>query len=128
MERIHFDSVAFIYYVEQRPPWFARIDARLTGGPVQIVVSDLTRMECRVKPLGAGNTTLLAEFDAALGAAESAPMTTAVFDRATEIRATHKFKTPDALHLAAAVEGGCTIFLTNDHRLAAFTGITVEVV
>ena len=71
---------------------------------------------------------LLAEFDAAFAAAELALMGTAVFDRATQIRAIHGFKTPDAVHLAAAVEAGCTVFLTNDHRLAAFTGITVEVV
>ncbi len=128
MERIYFDSVAFIYYVEQRAPWSSRIDTRLTAGPVQIVVSDLTRMECRVKPLAAGNTALLAEFDTAFAAAELAPITTAVFDRATEIRAAHNFKTSDALHLVAAVEAGCAVFLTNDHRLAAFTGITVEVI
>jgi len=55
------------------------------------------------------------------------PITTAVFDRATVIRATHNFKTVDALHLAAAVEAGCDRFLTNDSRLSAFTDISVEV-
>jgi uncharacterized protein len=78
--------------------------------------------------LATGDTALLAEFDAAFAAAELAPMASAVFNRATDIRAAHRFKTPDALHLAAAVEAGCTVFLTNDHRLAAFTGITVEVI
>ena len=128
MERIYFDSVAFIYYVEHRAPWFARIDTRLAAGPVQIVISDLTRLEARVKPLAVGNAALLAEFDTAFAAAEHVSMTTAVFDRATEIRATYKFKTPDSLHLAAAVEAGCAVFYTNDHRLAAFTGIAVEVI
>jgi predicted nucleic acid-binding protein len=85
-------------------------------------------MECRVKPLATGNAVLLAEFDTAFAATELAPMTTAVFDRATAIRASYKFKTPDSLHLAAAVEAACTVFLTNDHRLAAFTDISVEVV
>ena len=127
MERIYFDSVALIYYIERRAPWLASIDARLAAGPVRIVVSDLTRMECRVKPLSTGNTALLAEFDTAFAAAELAPITTAVFDRATEIRATYKFKTPDSIHLAAAVEAGCAVFYTNDHRLDVFTGIAVEV-
>ena len=54
--------------------------------------------------------------------------TGAVFRRAAEIRASHNFKTPDALHLAAAVEGGCTAFLTNDGRLTRFAGLAVEVV
>jgi hypothetical protein len=45
--------------------------------------------------------------------------TGAVFRRAAEIRASGNFKTPGALHLAAAVEGGCTAFLTNDTHLLA---------
>lgn len=128
MERLYFDAVAFIYYIEQRAPWYARIDARLAAGPVQIVVSDLTRMESRVKPIQMGNVALLAEFDVAFAVAELAPLTAAVFDRATDIRATLKFKTPDSIHLAAAVEAGCYVFYTNDHRLDAYTGIAVEVI
>ncbi len=31
------------------------------------------------------------------------------------------------IHLAAAVEAGCEVFLTNDFRLARFTDLTVEV-
>ena len=54
------------------------------------------------------------------------PIATAVFDRATVIRATHNFKLGDSLHLAAAVESGCDRFLTNDNRLSAFTDIPVE--
>ncbi len=33
----------------------------------------------------------------------------------------------DALHLAAAIESGCDVFLTNDNQLASFTDITIEV-
>lgn len=128
MQRVYLDAVVWIYYVEQRTPWHARIHTRLATNPVQIVVSDLTRMECRVKPLRTGNASLLADFDAAFAAAELVPITTAVFDRATRVRASYNFKTPDALHLAAAIEAGCDVILTNDHRLAAFPDITVEVV
>jgi predicted nucleic acid-binding protein len=39
------------------------------------------------------------------------------FDLATELRARHGLKVPDALHLAAAIEGGCDEFWTNDTRL-----------
>lgn len=127
MERIYFDSAAMIYFVEQRMPWYNKIFTRITATPVQVVASDLTRMECRVKPMQLGNAAILADFDAAFGAAEIVPITTAVFDRATVIRATFGFKTPDALHLAVAVEYGCDVLLTNDHRLSTFTAIPVEV-
>ena len=55
------------------------------------------------------------------------PITTAVFDRATFIRAAHDFKLGDSLHLAAAVETRCDRFLTNDARLSAYTALPVEV-
>jgi predicted nucleic acid-binding protein len=54
------------------------------------------------------------------------PITPAAFDRAAVIRAAHRFKLGDSLHLAAAVEAGCDRFLTNDSRLLAFRDITVE--
>ncbi len=128
MERVYLDSDVFIYYVEQRSPWFARILTRLTTNPVHVVITDLTRMECRVLPLRQGNAPLLADFQQAFAAAESAPLSAAVFDRATDIRATLNLKTPDSIHLAAAVEAGCNVYLSGDNRLARYTGITVEVI
>jgi uncharacterized protein len=55
------------------------------------------------------------------------PLPSSVYDRATLIRANHGFKTIDSLHLAAAIEGGCQAFLTNDMRLGRFPDLKVEV-
>jgi len=92
--------------------------------------SDLTRMECRVKPLRDGNADLLKDDDEFFqnAVAEIIPLTRGVIDRATEIRAQCGFKTPDAIHLAAAVVSGGDAFLTNDHRLDRFSDIAIEVV
>ncbi len=54
-------------------------------------------------------------------------ITAAVFDRAAGIRAHHNVKALDAPHLAAALEAGCDLFLTNDNRLRAFPDLPVEV-
>jgi predicted nucleic acid-binding protein len=93
-----------------------------------LAFSDLTRLECRVKPLSLKAMTKLADFDVFFNRSDvlRIPITTAVFDRATLIRATHNFKLGDALHLAAAGESNCDRFLTNDARLSAFTGLPVE--
>ena len=87
-------------------------------------------MECRVKPLRDGNSALLKDYDDYFeGAiAEIVAISGEVIDRATVIRAQHGFKTPDAIHLAAAVISGCDVFLTNDHRLDRFPDIAVEIV
>ena len=58
-------------------------------------------------------------------------------DRAAAIRGGHTYPTippvqprryglADALHLAAAIESGCDVFLTNDNQLSNFPDMTVE--
>ncbi len=129
---IYCDSVILIYLLDTVGPFNVRAVARLAAmrkaGDVP-AFSDLTRLECRVKPLKLGATTTLASFDAFFTRSDVrlVPITTAVFDRATLIRARHNFKLADSLHLAAAVEAACDRFLTNDTRLAVFTDIPVEV-
>jgi uncharacterized protein len=129
--RIYLDTNIIIYHIEALAVWGPRASARLAAmyaaGDVP-VVSDLTRMECRVGPLKAGNRALLAAYDAffASRGVVVVPLTGPVCDRAAELRAMHGFKTPDALNLAAAMIHGCDRFLTNDVRLAACTGIAVE--
>jgi predicted nucleic acid-binding protein len=129
---IYCDSVILIYYLDYTGPFNARAATKLAalkGAGHQVAVSDLVRLECRVKPLKMGDKAKLAVFDAffALPDVCLVPITTAVFDRATVIRAVHNYKLADSLHLAAAVLAGCDGYLTNDARLSAFTNIPVEV-
>ena len=125
---IYLDSVAVIYLVEQVQPFLPRVEAHTNAAGAALAVSDLTRLECRVHPLMRGDAPRLAQFDAFFAAVRLVPLTAAVFDRATDIRAAHRFRTVDSIHLAAAVKGGCGAFLTNDQQLRAFTGIAVEVI
>jgi predicted nucleic acid-binding protein len=129
---VYLDSNIVIYLIEQSvqfgPRTSARIAALRTAGD-RIVVSDLTRLECRANAVAEGDYVTLAQFDGFFRRAVERVMqlTTDVVDRATIIRGRYRFKTPDALHLAAAVEVGCQTFLTNDARLSGFPDLTVEV-
>lgn len=126
--RYYLDAAPIIYLVEQMQPFASVVRGKLAAPGLTLVSSELTRLECRVKPLRNGNTILLQDFDYyfANSIAELVPLTRDVIDRATEIRAQYGFKTPDSLHLAAAVLSHCDIFLTNDHRLSRFTSIVIE--
>jgi predicted nucleic acid-binding protein len=129
---IYCDSVILVYYFDHTGPFNVRAANRLAALAAagdQIAISDLVRLEYRVKPLKNADTTKLTLFDAFCSRSDVllVPITTAVFERATLIRATHNFKLGDSIHLAAAVEAGCDRFLTNDTRLSAFTEIPVEV-
>ena len=130
--RIYGDSGISIYYLEGTPPFKARATARLTalwGAGDTLVISDLVRLECRMLPIRLGDAVRLAEFDKLFAQPNFSlvPFTTAIFDRATIIKAIHNFKLGDSLHLAAAMEARCDRFLTNDLRLSAFTDVAVEV-
>ena len=127
--RIYLDSATVIYTVEQVSPFAAVVDSRLSDREIVTVTSDLTRLECRVKPLRDENAAVLRDFDDYFeGAVESVvPLSREVVDLATGIRARYGFKAPDSLHLAAAVWSKCQVFLTNDHRLDRFREVAIEV-
>jgi|SRR5262245_917934 len=129
---VYLDSVICIYAVEGAPAFQAAARARLAAMRAmgdQPAVSDLTWLECRVKPIRTGDAISLADIEAFLTAADvvRVPMASAVYERACRIRALKNYRLGDALHLAASVEGGCGLFLTNDHRLSTFTDLPVEV-
>jgi predicted nucleic acid-binding protein len=130
MARLYLDTAPFVYHVERTMPFAPAVDARLAAADIVLVSSELTRLECLVLPLRNGDTARVGDFDMFFSARldELVEFTGAVFRRAAEIRASGNFKTPDTLHLAAAIEGGCTAFLTNDAQLTRFAGLAVEVV
>ena len=121
--RVYLDSCTVIYLVEQKKPWCLDIADRLMPktGPLPLVhFSDLTRLECRVGPMLKSDLIALAEYDDFFAAPGFSliSLDQAVFDLATELRARHRLKTPDALHLAAAIHCGCDEIWTNDTRLS----------
>ncbi|MBI2360494.1 MAG: PIN domain-containing protein, partial [Deltaproteobacteria bacterium] len=48
-------------------------------------------------------------------------------EAAALIRARYKLRLPDALQVAAAIQGGATLFLTNDGRIKKVEGIETAV-
>ncbi|HXU24272.1 MAG TPA: type II toxin-antitoxin system VapC family toxin [Tepidiformaceae bacterium] len=122
-ERLAFvDSCIAIYYVERRNPWHEQVVAAFErSSPEVLCISDLVRMECHVGAHQLGDMQLLERYERLFDGLTLIPMTGAVFDRAAELRARHRIKTPDALHLAAALEYGCEEFWTNDMRFASLS-------
>ena len=101
--------------------------AALQAQNAVLVTSDLSRTECRTGPLKVSNPRVLAKFDTFFTAnVQMLALSVAVCERASELRANYGFKTPDALHLAAAIVHGCDVFLTNDTRLNRCTEIQIE--
>ncbi|VAW30997.1 hypothetical protein MNBD_CHLOROFLEXI01-5072 [hydrothermal vent metagenome] len=128
--RVYFDSAPLIYLVERVSPYVEQLSQQLSSEDIIQVCSDLTRLECRVKPMRDGETALLAAFDSYFAEiiTETVSLTRTVMDRATELRANFGFKTPDAIHLAYAIVAKCDLFLTNDNQLKKQNEIAVELI
>ncbi len=128
--RIYLDASPVIYMVERVAQYFDYLEMRLFVPGNTLVASELTRLETRVKPIREDDQVLLRQLDAFFGQTvdEMIPLTREVIDTATLIRAQYGFQTPDAIHLGAALQSGCDVFLTNDNRLTRFHEMSVEVV
>ena len=131
--RVYLDSCVLIYRIEQRAPWAGLVNERLAlfeANGAALVVSELTRLECRVLPMALGRADMLSDYDRFF----EQPMIgwqaldRPVFELATQLRAASRLKTADALHLAAALSAGCQQFITNDQRLARAAAGQIDVV
>jgi uncharacterized protein len=128
------DANCIIYLVEQNPVWCLKIVDRLATlrqAGAEIAASDLARTECLTQPLARGNAALIVDYQRFFGGNQvrMLPRTASVCEQAARIRAASNFhlKVPDCLHLAAAVEHGCGLFLTNDADLTRCAAIAIEV-
>ena len=131
MADIYLDACCFIYLVEGQPAWRTVVEKRIRDlDPAsRLVTSQLARLECRAKPMRDGDQELLERYDMLFGASRVAVLDVSakVIDRATELRARYGFKSPDAIHLATAIESGANEFLTGDAGLARCTEVAVTV-
>ena len=129
---VFLDANPVIYPIEQPAIFGPKVTARVTvllASDQRLAVSDLVRMECLVGPLKANDHMLLAQYVTFFRSPDVSvlPVSPAVCDRAARIRAQYGFKPLDSLHLAAAVEHRCTLFVTNDSQLKRFPDILVEI-
>jgi predicted nucleic acid-binding protein len=130
---VFLEASPVIYLIEQPatagPKVAERVRELLASGE-RLAVSYLVRMECLVGPLKANDTELLAHYVTFFQSPDLSvlPVSPAVCDRAARVRAEYRFRPLDSLDLAAAVEHGCSRFLTNDAQLKRFADIPVETV
>jgi predicted nucleic acid-binding protein len=127
------DTAPLIYFIEKHPtylplllPFFEALDR----GDIQVVTSTLTLTEVLVHPYRDGNRALAEQYFQTLLNARNlrtVPLSPAIAVEAARIRAAYQLKTPDAIQLATAKEGGATAFLTNDAGLAGIPGLRLVV-
>ena len=122
MSRIYWDSMLFIYWLEDNPRFTKNVRdvlARMQERGDTLITSAFTLGEVLA---GAYREGAAQPADQARGfllnlLAEVIPFTLETADHYARIRATPGISSPDAIHLACAASAGTDLFLTNDKRL-----------
>lgn len=119
MELVYVDSCVLIYALEEDPGFgeaARQMLARVVAENQHLAVSPLVQLECLVRPLARGQSELVLRYQNWLRLFQWLSINDATFALATELRGRHGLKTPDALHLATALQHGCVGLISNDRR------------
>ena len=122
MSRIYWDSMLFIYWLEDHPQFATRIGeihSRMEERQDQLVTSAFTFGEVLNGVYGRGEGHLAPDMRRELHdlIAEVVPFTTETANHYAIIRGSLRLPAADAIHLASAAQAGIDLFLTNDKRL-----------
>lgn len=131
---IGLDTSIFIYHFEANPAYLPVTKPLLqtvSTGACEAIVSELVLLELLVKPVGLEREDLADQYEILLENfphLNICPIERTVIRRAARFRSRNKMKTPDAIHLATALENGATLFVCNDHALRAVREIEIMIV
>ena len=120
------DTAPLIFYIEDHPTYadlLAPFFEAVKSGEIRIVTSTVTLLEVLVHPLKHGDESLAHEYNDILLSSPNiftVPVTPATAQTAAELRATSNLKTPDAIHLATAINHRADAFLTGDRDFGEF--------
>jgi predicted nucleic acid-binding protein len=127
------DTAPFIYFIEDVAPYADLIEPAfnlLENHRLHAVTSTVTLAEILTKPLAEKKYSLIDEIKFTLKTFATLSMV-AIDERLAEaaalIRARYAIRLPDALQIAAAIQGEATLFMTNDKRIKRVDAIEVLV-
>lgn len=135
--RLFLDACALIYRFEGAHAFRQATTALLQQvtaqqAVVELAVSRLSVMECRIKPLRDGDAALLQRYTDFFAAVQILELDAQVVDMATELRASHGLRTPDALQAASALvwqrTAGEVLFVTADQGFTRVPTLAVRLI
>ncbi len=122
MSRIYWDTMLFVYWLEDHPAYsnrVAQILSRMQARGDTLYTSAFTIGEILVGPYKEGHNETAERIQAVFRSPEISvlPFTADVAGHYGRIRALLGVSPPDAVHLATAAEADIDLFLTNDNYL-----------
>lgn len=123
MSRIYWDTMLFIYWLEDHPDFGPRVQEvfeKMAARKDQLCTSSFAVGETLVGfyKRGALETAKQVRDFFREGSIDVIAYTLDMTDLYADIRAKHRISSADAIHLACAAAAGTDLFLTNDKNLA----------
>ena len=121
--RLYIDTAPLIYYIEEHPNYLAQMEAIVNAideGQMFAFSSVITLTEVLTHPLKMSNKQLEQQYRDILLSSATYHLLSVSQDIAADaalLRARYNLRTPDALHIASALDSFCDAFLTNDQGL-----------
>lgn len=131
---IGLDSVVFIYLLEANPAYLASVERILNAvqtGQARAVFSSLGMIEILTGPKKRGRFDLAVRYKEILVHFPNLTirgLNEYIVDLASDLRARYNLATPDAIHLATAIDFGAQKFITNDKSLEKVKEIVVQII
>ena len=128
------DSVILIYYFDRHPVYERRVEDllnELERKDCTIILSHLVFAEILVPYFRQKAYKKIKQIRQALSNAPHIHLqevNLAISEKAAELRATMGMKTPDAIHLATALQAKADYLITNDKSFLKYQGMDLEIV
>ena len=131
--RVYVDTAILIYSVEANPDYrqlLRPLWLKLKASELEVISSELALMEVLIVPLRNNDTALVQDYKQLMleGDMQLIPISQTILREAARLRATTNLRTPDAIHVATAMNAGCTLFLTNDRGFRRILNLSVVII
>src|SRR5450631_3145679 len=124
------DTAPLICFIEENPTYIEIVDPffeAVERNEFSVVTSIVTLLEVLVHPIRAGDSKLAQRYrDLLLHSKGLATisLTQEIAEEAARLRGTYrKIRTPDAIHIATAINANASFFLTNDMSLPSLSNL-----
>ena len=118
---VYLDSMIYIYHFEKNPYYFKlthSLFTKIQERKILCMASALLLTEVLTKPKKENNLYLAHFYKTFIkNNIEIIDFDSELAEKAASIRAQYNLKTPDAIHLATALEGDADFFITNDLKM-----------
>ena len=123
---VYLDTNAFIRFMESEDAHVINLFEQARPGIVELYTSELTLAEGLVSPLRDDDQKLVDAYDDFISGDETLTVVAISRDilrQSAGLRAELGGKTPEPIHVAAALASGCDVFVSSDQRLRLPDGL-----